>query len=74
MTYSPEPVEVSVLYQPVTFQNAFIALEEAMLDLQEQIDDDDSIIEGKYFFRMGRCEPSKKKEDTFLEQGSSASK
>lgn len=45
-----------------------------MIDLQEQIDDDDSIIEGKYFFRMGKCEPFKKKEDTFLEQGSSASK
>jgi hypothetical protein len=36
-----------------------------MVDLREQIEDDESIVKGRYFFKMGKCDlvKSKRKED-----------
>lgn len=31
-------------------------MQEALFDLQEQMDEDDSIIKGKYLFRVTKCE------------------
>lgn len=32
-SYSPEPIETGVVYEPISFENAQSALEEAMMDL-----------------------------------------
>ena len=71
---TPEPVESGVLYEPVSQEAAQIALEEAMLDLQEQLEDDDDIVNGMYLFRISRCEPIKTKEEAQEQAGSLAIK
>lgn len=44
------------MYEPVTQQKAKDALLFAMSELQEQIDDDETIMQGRYLFRVQRCE------------------
>lgn len=43
-------------YEPMPLDKAMTALDFAMNDLQEQIEEDEHLMQGRYLFRICKCE------------------